>query len=93
MTVRLSNDDRCAVDLLLEHASPGTQEINSCFTTAPSASVQQRLDRVEKFLHVLDLHSAAEPAVDLVERTMARCENRASVPANAPPTRPVAATR
>lgn len=94
MSASLSNDDRCAVDLLLEHASPGTTGISSCFTTAPSAAVQQRLERVEKLLHVLDAHTAGEPADDLAARTLAYCENRGAVrPGDIGRTQPVAATR
>ena len=78
--VRLSNDDRCAVDLMLERGEPsGPQDINNCFTAAPSGEMQERLTRVEKILHLLDAHPTSDPAQDLVARTLARCDQRAGV--------------
>ena len=82
MSLSLSNDDSCAVDLLLErgHQPNGNGGgISPCFTTAPSESVLQRLTRVEQLLHLLDYHTAAEPASDLVARTLARCERTAAI--------------
>ena len=76
--VQLSNDDCCAVDLMLERSETGPQGITNCFTAAPSAEMQQRLTRVEKLLHLLDSQTPAEPAPDLVSRTLARCEARAA---------------
>jgi hypothetical protein len=79
MSSRLSNDDGCAVDLMLErgHHQPnggGQNGMSPCFTTAPSADLQQRLTRVDQLLHLLDFYIVAEPAPDLVARTLARCE-------------------
>jgi hypothetical protein len=90
--VRLSNDDCCAVDLMLErHAEAGSQGINNCFTVAPSGDMQQRLTRVEQLLHLLDAHRAADPAQDLVARTLARCGQQPHVAtSDSVPTQPVA---
>jgi hypothetical protein len=77
--VRLSNDDRCAVDLILERDGAGSDGINNCFTAAPSAEMQGRLNQVEKILHLLDAHAPAEPASDLLARTLARCDQQAQV--------------
>jgi hypothetical protein len=82
MSVRLSNDDCCAVDLILERDQTGTQGIPPCFTAAPSDNLQQRLTRVEQILHLLDHHTPIEPAEDLLHKTLARCEQKA--PVNAP---------
>ena len=92
--VRLSNDDCCAVDLLLErNGEAGPQGLNNCFTVAPSSAMQQRLTRVEQLLHVLDAHPTAEPASDLVARTLARCDQRTAVsPAQTVPAQPVQAS-
>jgi hypothetical protein len=91
--VRLSNDDCCAVDLMLERSGDaGPQGINNCFTVAPSADMQQRLTRVEHLLHVLDAHPVTDPASDLVARTLARCEQQArSTPAQSVPAQPLVA--
>ncbi len=78
MTVKLSNDDRCAVDLLLDHAESPRPGISSCFSHAPSAAIQQRLVRVEQLLKQLDHHTAPDPGGDLLARTMARCTNNDS---------------
>ena len=92
MSLSLSNDDRCAVDLLLEHAQPG-QGMSPCFTQAPSAQLEQRLSQVEKILHLLDLDTAPEPPVDLVARTMARIDSTAPVQRLDGPAVSVAAAR
>lgn len=76
MSAELSNDDRCAVDLLLENAAPGTAAMTSCLANAPSQELRERLTRVENLLHTLDSFKAAEPADDLVARTLAFCEAR-----------------
>ena len=78
MSASLSNDDRCAVDLLLENAQPPSQGISSCFTKAASSAMQARLTRVETLLHLLDNDVAPEPAQDLAARTIARCTQKAS---------------
>jgi hypothetical protein len=75
----LSNDDRCAVDLMLERNGTGSDGISNCFTAAPSDEMQERLNRVEKILHLLDAHHPAEPAPDLVARTLARCDQQAQM--------------
>lgn len=77
MSIQLSNDDRCAVDLLLEHAQPGENGgLSPCFTTSPSATMLQRLSRVEELLNVFGAHPAPEPSADLITRTLERCEDR-----------------
>jgi len=77
--VRLSNDDRCAVDLMLERNATGSDGIGNCFTAAPSDEMQQRLNRVEQILHLLDADTPVEPAADLVARTLARCDQQAEM--------------
>jgi len=77
--VRLSNDDRCAVDLILERKEIGSDGIGNCFTAAPSGEMQERLTRVEQILHLLDANTPIEPAADLVARTLARCEQQAQM--------------
>jgi hypothetical protein len=77
--VRLSNDDRCAVDLILERDGTGSDGISNCFTAAPSTEMQARLTRVEKILHLLDASTPVEPASDLVARTLARCDQQVQI--------------
>ena len=80
----LSYDDRCAVDLMLERNGSGSDGIGNCFTAAPSDEMQERLNRVEKILHLLDSHPTGEPAQDLVARTLTRCDQQARVTATVP---------
>ena len=75
----LSNDDRCAVDLMLERNGTTSDGIGNCFTAAPSDEMQERLNRVEKLLHLLDAHLPVEPAPDLLARTLARCDQQAQM--------------
>jgi hypothetical protein len=77
MNFKLSNDDSCAVDLLLEHAQPGVNGgFSPCFSTAPSQTMLDRLSRVEGLLTVLGALPEVEPSGDLITRTLERCEDR-----------------
>jgi hypothetical protein len=73
MSASLSNEDRCAVDLLLENAQHPSQGISSCFTQTTSSEMKERLTRVGAVLHLLDADVAPEPPQDLAARTVARC--------------------
>jgi len=77
MSITLSKDDRCAVDLLYEHATSPTPGLNGCFTQAPSVEVAQRLVRVEQVLSPLHAFVVEDPSADLVDKTVALCEGRA----------------
>lgn len=69
MTVTLSNDDRCVVDLLL-----GRADAAACFSAAPS-DFHQRLNRVEQLLRCFDAYTVSDPPADLLARTLARCDD------------------
>jgi hypothetical protein len=77
MSVKLNNDDRCAVDLILDRSSLSPGELNSCFSVGASNVLQERLTRVESLLKVLDHHPVPEPAADLLAKTIARCDQAA----------------
>jgi len=85
MSAKLTNDDRCVVDLLLDRpTTTNTGQLpTTCFTTAASAHLEQRLARTEQLLHSLDAFVAAEPPNDLLARTLARCQ-ASDVMANTP---------
>jgi hypothetical protein len=68
----LSNEDRCAVDLLLEHAQYASQG-PACFTQAGTGEMRERLTRVEALLNSLDALPVSDPPSDLVIKTVARC--------------------
>jgi hypothetical protein len=79
----LSNEDRCAVDLLLEHAQYASLG-PACFTQADSGEMQERLTRVEALLNTLGTYEVSDPAPDLTERTLSRCTDGAPVQAPDP---------
>jgi hypothetical protein len=79
MMPRLRDEDRLAVDLLLDRAASsagngrGNGNGHSGFTPVNGVGPDQ-LGRVEAVLRVLDLMPAEEPPVDLVARTVRRVE-------------------
>jgi hypothetical protein len=79
----LSNEDRCAVDLLLEHAQYASQG-PACFTQADSGEMQARLTRVEALLKTLGTYEVSDPSPDLTARTLSRCVDVAPVQATDP---------
>src|SRR4051812_10397440 len=85
MSIQLSNDDSCAVDLILEHARPGANGGSApCYTAAPSATMLERLTRVEELLNIFGALPAEEPGEDLITRTLERCEDRQRFGAHVP---------
>jgi len=74
MSAKLSNDDRCAVDLYLDQPEGHGSAMNSCFKTAPTAELAQRLTKVEQLLKTLEAHPVPDPAGDLLARTLSRCK-------------------
>jgi hypothetical protein len=89
MSATLSNDDRCAVDLLLEHAQSTSAP---CFTQAPTQELQERLSRVEGLLNILNSFQASEPPGDLMARTVSRCMDGADFKAG-PGSQPAVSAR
>lgn len=89
MSVKLTNDDRCAVDLLLDRDQSGV-----CYSSSSSHSVSDRLTHVEKLLHLLDNLPEGEFPADLLGKTMSRCDQAAD-PRNRPsdPTQPAITAR
>ena len=78
MMPRLRNDDRLAVDLLLDRAVSSSAANGSgnghAGYTQVNGSVPEQLGRVEAVLKVLDMMPAEEPPADLMTRTMRRIE-------------------
>jgi hypothetical protein len=81
MMPRLRDEDRLAVDLLLDRAASsagnGNGNAHSSFTSSSGVGPQQ-LGRVEAVLRVLDLMPAEEPPADLVARTVRRVEEESA---------------
>lgn len=78
MTPRLRDEDRLAVDLLLDRAvassaGNGNGNGHSGFTPVNGA-VSEQVAKVQAVLRVLDMMPAEEPPTDLLARTMRRVE-------------------
>jgi hypothetical protein len=84
MTVRLRDEDRRAIDLLLDRAATGSgvhsngagngNSHHGASFTAVSGDIQTRLPGIQKVLQVLDMLPAEEPPQDLVGRTLRRVD-------------------
>ncbi len=69
MKVKLTADDRNAIDLLLDHAPAATGQRGQAYApTVPGNNVRA----VEKVLHLLQALPAPEPSADLLNRTLAK---------------------
>jgi hypothetical protein len=77
MMPKLRNEDRLAVDLLLDRAASsagnGLDHGQSGFTPVNGA-VQEQVGQVGAVLRVLDMMPAEEPPADLMARTLRRVE-------------------
>jgi hypothetical protein len=69
MKLKLSSDDRCAIDLVLEERAAAGSNLEHCFGK-PTAALQKRVRAVERVLDVLGQWPAQEPPGDLANRTM-----------------------
>ena len=69
MKVKLSSDDRCAIDLVLEARAEGHGSLEGCFGKS-TAALQKRMKAVDKVLGALAQMPADEPPTNLVAKTM-----------------------
>jgi len=86
MKSKLNNADRQAVDLVLDRFA--TIGRDDGITTMAGAPAEPHVQSVEKILSVLSNMPAAEPADDLMARTLRRIENasgEATQPRQVPP--------
>jgi hypothetical protein len=89
MKFSLSNDDRCAVDLLLDRDQNGV-----CYTLASSQNVEARLTTIQHLLRQLDNATAPDAPPDLVAKTLARVDQDAQArTVQGVPTQPIATAR
>ncbi len=73
MTKRLSENDRRAVDLLLDRSNGESAHApGNGFIRHAQLATEPALEPVQKVLTLLDHTPAAEPPVDLVSRTLAK---------------------
>ena len=69
MTVKLSNDDRCAIDLVLEQRAGDGLVSEYCFGKS-SASLQMRVERVEQLFDLMAQMRVEEPRTQLMAKTL-----------------------
>jgi hypothetical protein len=71
--VKLSEEDRCAIDLVLEQRAAvnngDASGLEHCFGK-PSASLQMRVQKVTQLLDLLGQMPAEEPPMNLAEKTL-----------------------
>jgi hypothetical protein len=71
--VKLSEEDRCAIDLVLEQRAAanngGVSGLEQCFGK-PSASLLKRVQKVTQLLDVLAQMPAEDPPMNLLESTL-----------------------
>jgi len=74
MRVSLDDEDRRAVDLLLERANEigDIPPVEQLFHAPVAVGFERRLDAAEAFLGLLDNMPAEDPPDDLVSRTLER---------------------
>jgi hypothetical protein len=95
MTLRLRDEDRRAVDLLLDRAATGSGAPSNgagngnghghqgASFSPVSGDVQSRLPAVQKVLQMLDMLPAEEPPADLLGITLRRLDaDKANHPSN-----------
>jgi len=89
MRTRLDNEDRRAVDLLLERANGigDTPAVEQLFKAPILGNFEKRIDTVDRVLELLGNMPVEDPPKDLVNRTLQRiaeveANGRAKVPAH-----------
>lgn len=69
MKVKLSNEDRCAIDLVLEERVAVEATPSHCFGK-PAAGLKKRMKRVEKLFDLLGQLPAQDPPTTLLTATL-----------------------
>ena len=99
MSLNLRDEDRRAVDLLLDRSPAaaatshnGNGDAGGTVFAQPGVA-QERLNRAERMLRMLDMLPAVDPPQDLVARTMRRLDETAASPMNVEPPIQIDTTR
>lgn len=69
MKVKLTNDDRCAIDLYLEQRSGDGSISEHCFGKS-SASLKSRVEKVEQLFDLMAMMRTEEPGTRLLVKTL-----------------------
>ena len=79
--MRLADQDRHAIDLILDHGAASVTDAGGAFVAPPTGDeMRQRVAGIDTILAVLGTMPAQEPSPDLVARTMRRIDQRAADP-------------
>lgn len=70
MKPKLQDDDRRALDLLLDRSPTAASGTPGAVYAAAAGGVRERILHVQKVLQLLDAMPAIDPPKDLVERTL-----------------------
>jgi hypothetical protein len=71
MKIKLSGEDRCAIDLVLEKQSEsGTATVSEHCYGKSTGSLQKRMKRVEQLFNLIDQMPAGDPPPRLVASTL-----------------------
>jgi hypothetical protein len=85
MTRKLNEQDRAAVDLVLDRFAAVGRD-NGMISTLSQGAPEERVQSVEQILSVLSQMPAPEPEEDLVTRTLRRIDQiHANAPRQIPP--------
>lgn len=74
MSTTLHDEDRRAVDLFLDRNATSDHHTASFAVTPSRDAFQERIQSVERILHLLDQLPAADPPTNLADRTLKRLE-------------------
>ncbi|MDB5289389.1 MAG: hypothetical protein JWL69_630 [Phycisphaerales bacterium] len=84
MKVKLRDEDRQAMDLLLDQsATAAGKAAGTAVYAAASGHIRERVVRVQKVLSLLDELPASDPPRDLMARTLRYVEQSATQPIHA----------
>ena len=90
MKVKLSSDDKCAIDLVLEDRTSSDGNLPNCFGKQ-TAAIKARVKRVEQLFDTMSQWPVEEPPTTLVASTLKYVKRHAHEVATHPETRKPAA--
>ena len=74
MTKNLTDEDRRAIDILLSRDERGNGHGAGSYVSTVQGALHERVERVERLLHLLDHVPAIEPPPDLAASTLRRLD-------------------
>ncbi len=84
MTKSMSENDRRAIDLLLDRSADANNGNGNAYVTHAQTATEPSIQAVQSVLTVLDLMPVDEPTSDLLTRTLARIDSRPDMAAAEP---------